>query len=718
MFCAVCKAMRTSTAVIADVSTLNFNLMFEIGFCIGLEIPLLPIRDASYEINKRDFEELGLLDTLGYINFANATELATSLAARIPGSALPRSSSGLRRDQPLFIAKGAIQTEGELQLMTTVKKSKLRFKAHDPLETPRISLHEARRSVTGALGVITHLQSVHRAGYAVHNARAALVAGMAMAQQKALLMLQEEPVQQPIDYRDVVKSYSSVDAVPGIIEGFLRTVIDRLQEPEEAQLKVSRGILERLDLGDPAAENEIVGLQSYFVRTGPYTIARQGSTPLVVGMKGSGKTALFYGIRHSIGRAHKRFFLDLKPEGHQFKTLREAVLSKMTEGVREHSITAFWTYILLCELAHKIRGDDIEYSRQDPARHERYKAVANAYSRHDVGRDADFSQRLHRQVDRAAMRMQANGLPTAGDQVTELLYDGDIHDLANAVGQYLAERDEVWILIDNLDKGWPTRGASAEDIALIRGLLESARKLKRELSRLEVDIHYLVFIRLDIYDQLVREAPDKGKETCVRLDWNDREAFKQIFHARARRCLGERATFDDCWRATIDSHVGGVDSFEYIMDRTLMRPRHFLQFLRQAFQVAINRSHDRVQADDILQAERSYSEDLLLVTGFEIDDAHQELRDALYLFHGSKAILDVEDATILLLEKVEDEAGALRAIELLIWYGFLGVRSPGQLVARYAHDVQGNTRHLVSEAKRRDARVVINPAFHAALTVQ
>lgn len=64
VFCEICKGIRFASAVIADVTTLNFNLLFEIGFTIGLGIPVVPIRDTTYISNKREFDELGVLDTL------------------------------------------------------------------------------------------------------------------------------------------------------------------------------------------------------------------------------------------------------------------------------------------------------------------------------------------------------------------------------------------------------------------------------------------------------------------------------------------------------------------------------------------------------------------------------------------------------------------------------------------------------------------------------
>jgi nucleoside 2-deoxyribosyltransferase len=75
IFCQICKALRYTNFVVADVTTLNFNLLFEIGFAIGLGIPVLPIRDTSFIKDSKVFSELGLIDTLGYFDFQNSAQL-------------------------------------------------------------------------------------------------------------------------------------------------------------------------------------------------------------------------------------------------------------------------------------------------------------------------------------------------------------------------------------------------------------------------------------------------------------------------------------------------------------------------------------------------------------------------------------------------------------------------------------------------------------------
>jgi len=57
------------------------------------------------------------------------------------------------------------------------------------------------------------------------------------------------------------------------------------------------------------------------------------------------------------------------------------------------------------------------------------------------------------------------------------------------------------ILVDNLDKGWPT-GRNARDLMIIRSLLEATRKLKA-ICRSRVSLHSWLFLRNDIYEHLL-----------------------------------------------------------------------------------------------------------------------------------------------------------------------------------------------------------------------
>jgi hypothetical protein len=165
------------------------------------------------------------------------------------------------------------------------------IRTFDPKETPRLSLHDAFKQTLSSLGVIAHLVAPQRAGATTHNARCAFVAGLAMASQKRVLMLQEAVVTQPIDYRDVVRSYSNAANVPELIIPVIAAVVEQLQESRFVPVTLPLRPLEKIDLGDLAAENEIKGLRSYFVATAEYNEAKRGHARLVVGRKGTAKNS-------------------------------------------------------------------------------------------------------------------------------------------------------------------------------------------------------------------------------------------------------------------------------------------------------------------------------------------------------------------------------------------------------------------------------------------
>src|SRR5207247_52007 len=107
------------------------------------------------------------------------------------------------------------------------------------------------------------------------------------------------------------------------------------------------------------------------------------------------------------------------------------------------------------------------------------------------------------------------------------------------------------------------------------------------------------------YEHLVADTPDKGKDTAITLDWDDPEIFKEIIRQRLSRKSNLSGSFEDMWSVICDGFVGTQNSFTFIADRTLMRPRDLLMFLHRAIETAINRGHSKITSDDLIKAEAS-----------------------------------------------------------------------------------------------------------------
>ena len=713
IFCEICKAMRHTDLVVADVTTLNFNLMFEIGFAIGLGLPVLPIRNAQYIEDKHQFDELGILETLGYFDFQTSNDLKDYLIANPTRARLHINAPALNNESPLYVIKAPVDSDGTIKMFSVIKKSRLQFRLLDTRETGRVSLHEVYKNTLCSRAIFLHLLSASYDNARVHNARCAFIAGLGMAAGKRVVMLQHHQQAQPIDYRDVVLTYDHPRKIHEMLVPALGEVIEQIQTIRFVPTALPVTQLEKLDLGDLAAENEIKTLDSYFIPTAQYHKAKQGHARLVVGRKGTGKSALFYSLRSTFRPLRSHLVLDLRPEGHQLVKLREFVLAGLSGGYQQHLLTAFWNYLLIVEIAYQIAKHEGTSHHRDARLRNAFDRIAAEFPEETDDEQADFSERLLRLVNEVTERRSQMAEPQSNTDITQLVYSRPIRELLDALTEYLSiTRRSVWILIDNLDKGWPIHSVLPEDISILRSLLEATRKLERQFASRGIELHSVAFIRNDIYQHLILEPAERGKETAALLDWNDPEVFKQLLARRLSSGLDGDMDFDNLWTQFFPSHVKGEESFQFVLNRTLMRPRELLRFVRECIDVGVNRRRQKLTEADMLQAEQSYSSDALVDVCLEMRDVNANFADVPYAFIGSKVVLSKADVTTRLEEAGIKPAEVSHVIDILLWFGVMGIYLDDE-EERFSYQYEHNSNMLTAGVDH--YAYCIHPAFRVAL---
>ncbi len=719
IFCEICKAIRTSKLIIANITTANFNVFFELGYAIGLKKPVLPVRDISYVEQKQIIDEIGIFDTIGYETFTNSKELVSKITSKKSFSPTIYTAIDIKQRQPIFYIKSHIDTDGSLKLTSRLKKSYFRFRSFDPKETSRLSLHEAYNQVMSSVTVIAHLMDDNRGGATVHNARAAFICGMALAAGKHVLMLQEGSNYRPIDYRDIIIQYNNADAIPGIMEDVLRKTADSIQQIQFNQDILPKGLLERIDLGDVAAENEISTLTNYFVKTPQFQQTRQGHARIVVGRKGAGKSALFYGVRNQLLPQRNILTVDLKPEGHQFTKLREKVLENLTDGMKLHVLTTFWYYLLLLEITNKVIEMERNTAFQSATSIKRFEEIQKLYEEH-TSSEGDFSERLMNLVNRIINKIPTETkLEIQNSDITNAIYNKEIKGLVKILNEHIKDFFQIWILFDNIDKGFPTHGVEKEDILILRCLLEASRKIQNTFQNNKLNCITTVFIRRDVYDLLIDETPDRGKEQFVNLDWSDIELLKELLLKRFIYQAPELSgNFEDVWANLFELHVFGENSFQYIINRTFLRPRDVLNFVRKCIQIAISRNHDRVSTEDIQIAEQQFSEDMRNELRYEIRDIFSSEKDMLLAFMSANKYLTKEDIQLILFDVGIQEENIERFIDILLWFSFLGVKKGED--EYYSYNFLYNLEKqklLIKNEGPTSVCFCIHPAFRMSLKV-
>ncbi len=721
----VMSAIDRCDFLIADITRLNFNVTFEIGYSIGRRKRLVLTRNRALIDKDATLRQLGIYDIIGHREYENSAQLV-GIIQRVKDSRPIEVAETINYKSPVYLLDTRWKTDFSNRILARLKRTGLRFRTFDPQEQPRLSAPEAISQVAQSLGVVLQLHNKDTEGHYVHNLRASFLCGLAKAMEKEIILLQDSSEPVSLDFRELTTTCHNNDQIDAAVAQLAPRIVEAMQRDRRVSSERRVSGLEGLDLGASAAENEYRELQEYYVETDAYLRTKRGEARLVVGRKGSGKTAAFYQVCANVQRGNKSIILDLKPEGYKLVKLKEAVLRMLTAGSFEHTITAFWEYLLWMEIAHRILSADRTLHQRDHRIFKPYIDLEHAYGGTEAALASGFSERLSALIDRISARYrsqfgQYEDVSLSDAQVTQIVYEHDIVSLKRNVTQYLEFKENVWILIDNLDKGWAAHGIKSEDLLIIRTLLESMRKVEREIQSLGVDAHGVVFLRNDVFEFLVEESPDRGKESKTLLDWSNPKMLRELMRRRlARTRSNNTSTFEDVWLSLAVSHYQGEESATFLIDRCLMRPRYLINLVNYCKAHAINLGHPRIEEDDIHEGLKAFSNDLVEDIDLEIRDVFPNVENVLYAFIGAPYQLTLDQVCSTLTDWGVATESVLDALDVLLWYGFLGF-SDGASEPQYIYSVNYNMhvlRGLHTRLGKKGATYTINPAFWYGLQVE
>jgi hypothetical protein len=307
--------------------------------------------------------------------------------------------------------------------------------------------------------------------------------------------------------------------------------------------------------------------------------------------------------------------------------------------------------------------------------------------------------------------------------ITELLHRCDIHELSALLFEYIQHKQGVWILVDNLDKGWPATGLMKDDLTLIRCLQDALWKIEKPLQKKDVPCRGVLFLRSDVYDRVVTETPDKGKTLRASLDLSNREILREIIRRRIAFSLAEPdVAIEDIWPKLCVSHVSktGEDCFEFLVDRSLMRPRGLIEVVRSCQSTAVTLQHDRIEEQDLKDGIEAYSVELATNIGLEIRDVYPNSPEVIYALLGSEKRLTISQVRDIVVAAGLTPDHFVEYFDLLLRYGVLGlVDAAGNAQYIYNHRyelkrLKAMHSHLAADA---DGTIEINPAFWSALDI-
>lgn len=722
----IIEGIGASRYIVADITYLNPNVVYEVGFAIGREKRCFLTRNSEIEGDRKIAREVGIFDTLGYENYASDDELSNTLTAYVDPKPLPFSTK-LDRRAPVYVVEPPMKGGIATVMTSRLKKASYKYRSFNPTEESRLSAADAIRQVACSAGVLVSILDGESEANLIHDIRALFVAGLSHGMGKPTLILAQVSANLPLDIRDAAKTFSRHEDIVERIADFSLEITEYLQLAEPTSLTNSTP-LQSLQIGDPTAENEMTTLASYFLTTDQYSRALRGEVNLVVGRKGAGKTALFLQVRDKIRADKRNIVLDLKPEGYQLLKLKEDILAHLTQGASHHLITAFWEYLILLEITYKLLEKDRTVHKFNHELRDLYIELDRTYRIENFSAEGDFSERLLSLAQRISQDYaqrygSADLTKLTTENITQLVYSHDIRLLRKQVSDYLEHKGSVWVLFDNLDKGWSTQGVDAVDAMVLRCLIDAGRKVERDMRKDGHVVHCIVFIRNDVYEHLMRQSADYGKEMRATLDWTDPDMLREILRLRLVAGLDlenkGQPDFEAIWPKLCVSHYKGEETSSYIIERSLMRPRNVIKMFSHAKGFAANLNHQKIGEGDLEKGIRAYSQDLLVELDHELTDVFPAAKDLLYHFVDCEPQQNLAELKDLIIPAGLEEREVEQVVNFLLYYGILGIKSALDAV-QFIFDVNYDLKMLKIRAARAgdNAIYVINPAFRPALGIR
>lgn len=290
--------------------------------------------------------------------------------------------------------------------------------------------------------------------------------------------------------------------------------------------------LKSLDFGQRVAEEELERLSEYFVATDQWLQLYNGQVDVVLGSKGSGKSALFFLLQR-----HKEHFAEegvlLVPAENPRGAAAFRDLSQR-DDLSERELTALWKLYFCCILAQCLHENGIQTPEALDlnARLDSVGVEAPTLPlRRVLSRVLEYVERFFRRPSAAEVGMSLDpntGLPSgfsgkvvfsepsAKQRDLGCISVDELLSLADRA--FSQSRKSCWILLDRLD------AAFDDNEELERNALRALFRVYIDLNALNV-VFLKIFLRSDIWERITtggfREASHITRQVCLRWGNND-----------------------------------------------------------------------------------------------------------------------------------------------------------------------------------------------------
>lgn len=479
--------------------------------------------------------------------------------------------------------------------------------------------------------------------------------------------------------------------------------------------------LSALTFGAPAAERDIaIGLGDYFVESEAFGRLSQRMKTVLIGNRGSGKSAIFK-ILADRARRDGALVLELSPEDYSYEMLC-SVLAGEAQGAwaKQGAFASAWKFLIYV-LAMKEMSSGGTGMKTGAAK-KLYDYLRDNHKGFQDNPIALLISHLKRLEGIKLGKYEAAARTRELDQLYRL---EELKPLLPYLFELAAKR-RIVVLVDELDKGWD---GSEDAKAFVSGLFQAAVSLNENTENFTV----YVSLRQELYDSIpaLYEDAQKYRDIIETIRW-DEPTLLAVIANRIRHSLPQLSDNSDieAWNAIFAENLSyrKAKSINYMIDRTLFRPRELIQFCTDALQVARDLKIAPIDYHALSRAELIYSDAREKDIAGEYRFQYPGLQSVFEVFRGRSYEMEREDLEVLCLQvnsgdlKTDKSAQWLVdqdpefLIETLWRVGFLRAYAVGGLRALRRSGSSYVGPHQVAALNLQTiSRFQVHPMFRASL---
>lgn len=368
----------------------------------------------------------------------------------------------------------------------------------------------------------------------------------------------------------------------------------------------------------------------YFYNVKEVSDISEGKKIFVIGRKGSGKTAI---AQHICAIKNTTTFTDkLSFKNFPFNILYS--LQNNKEYTSPNQYISIWKYLIYSYICKKmISNENIDTDIRTK--------LESLYG------ECEVTVKLNKLIEKWTSKSFGAEILGVGfsyereKQVKELTWIDTIEILENVILQY-CDTSKYFIVFDELDedyKDFTTKEEETQYKSMLISLFKAIQDIKSIFASTEKQILPVVFLRSDIYDQLKDSDKNKWSESIIYLEW-DRDQIQNMLSHRLSVAFGiPDENFNTVWHKIFSKDkvkMGHrqdreMDIYTYIERSTEMRPRDFIQYVKECAIIARKQSEHIITPNIVTDVDDRFSDYLKRETVDEIYAVLPEVNEILDL---------------------------------------------------------------------------------------